>query len=168
MATANILWKSGNILGISVPMASNSRWARFGCTFRHQQFQGSVFFYSLRSNCSSSSANSVSKGKEYLVSSDEELIRQCEMTTFKASGPGGQHRNKRESAVRLKHIPTGITAQVLYLSDTYSQVQYYTSVSFALKLTFWPFIFQGCRGSITAQESCECLSSPSCSLGPKT
>ncbi|XP_009604125.1 uncharacterized protein LOC107763068 [Nicotiana tabacum] len=52
-------------------------------------------------------------GKEYLLMSDEELMRQCEMDTFKASGPGGQHRNKRESAVRLKHNPTGIVAQAV-------------------------------------------------------
>jgi protein subunit release factor B len=30
--------------------------------------------------------------------------------TFKASGPGGQHRNKRETAVRIRHLPSGITA----------------------------------------------------------
>ena len=29
-----------------------------------------------------------------------------------AAERGGQHRNKRESAVRLKHLPSGIIAQV--------------------------------------------------------
>ncbi|KAJ6422295.1 hypothetical protein OIU84_027282 [Salix udensis] len=49
----------------------------------------------------------------YLELTDDELMRQCEMDTFKSSGPGGQHRNKRESAVRLKHLPTGIIAQAV-------------------------------------------------------
>lgn len=53
------------------------------------------------------------QGRELLLLSDEQLMRQCEMGTFKTRGPGGQHRNKRESAVRLKHLPTGIIAQVI-------------------------------------------------------
>ncbi|KAJ0950784.1 putative peptide chain release factor class I/class II [Helianthus annuus] len=50
-------------------------------------------------------------GRELVAMSDEKLLSQCEMDTYKSSGPGGQHRNKRESAVRIKHIPTGIVAQ---------------------------------------------------------
>lgn len=29
---------------------------------------------------------------------------------YKSSGPGGQHKNKRFMAVRITHIPTGLTA----------------------------------------------------------
>nr|GEU85099.1 peptide chain release factor class I/class II [Tanacetum cinerariifolium] len=53
----------------------------------------------------------VSGGRELVGLSDEKLLSQCEMDTYKSSGPGGQHRNKRETAVRLKHLPTGIIAQ---------------------------------------------------------
>ncbi len=43
-----------------------------------------------------------------LPESDEELLRECEVETFRASGPGGQHVNKTESAVRLTHTPSGV------------------------------------------------------------
>jgi protein subunit release factor A len=40
---------------------------------------------------------------------DEALLKECDVEVFIGSGPGGQHRNKTESAVRLKHRPTGLT-----------------------------------------------------------
>lgn len=41
---------------------------------------------------------------------DDALLKQCTVRRTKASGPGGQHRNKTDSAVILTHTPTGITA----------------------------------------------------------
>jgi ribosome-associated protein len=36
------------------------------------------------------------------------LLSECDEEFFIASGPGGQHRNKTESGVRLLHRPTGV------------------------------------------------------------
>ena len=37
----------------------------------------------------------------------KDLERDCAISFFRASGPGGQHRNKTETGVRLVHRPTG-------------------------------------------------------------
>lgn len=43
---------------------------------------------------------------ELLSLDDRALLAQCEVDRFRASGPGGQKRNKTDSAVRLRHGPT--------------------------------------------------------------
>jgi len=46
---------------------------------------------------------------DYLAMDDKALLGECDINMYKSSGPGGQHRNKVSSAVRLRHRPTGIT-----------------------------------------------------------
>ena len=46
------------------------------------------------------------------------LLAECDVETFRSGGPGGQHANKVESAVRLTHRPTG---EAVTRRDTRSQ-----------------------------------------------
>jgi len=50
----------------------------------------------------------------------ETLEREVVVDTFRASGPGGQHVNKTESALRLTHLPSGV---VVTAQDSPSQLR---------------------------------------------
>lgn len=45
----------------------------------------------------------------WILADDDALLAECDVQTFRGPGPGGQHRNKTSSAVRLVHRPTGLS-----------------------------------------------------------
>lgn len=38
-------------------------------------------------------------------------ISDCEVETFRCGGPGGQNVNKRETGVRVRHVPSGAVSE---------------------------------------------------------
>jgi hypothetical protein len=49
---------------------------------------------------------------------DEKLLAECRFEAYRASGPGGQKKNKSSVAVRYTHLPSGIHASA---TDSRSQ-----------------------------------------------
>jgi peptide chain release factor 1 len=74
--------------------AGGHRWQRIPPTERKGRVQTSTITVAV-----------LAEPKEHeLVLRDEDL----EVTTMRGSGAGGQHRNKTDSAVRIRHLPTGV------------------------------------------------------------
>jgi hypothetical protein len=47
----------------------------------------------------------------WLRMADAALLRECTEERYKSGGPGGQRRNKVETALRVRHNPTGVIAK---------------------------------------------------------
>ena len=74
----------------------------------------------------------MAKYQPHPASLDEEaLYRQCEVRRLRRSGPGGQHRNKVETAIALSHTPTGTTAEA---SERRSQAENRAAALFRLRV----------------------------------
>jgi hypothetical protein len=65
------------------------------------------------------------------ASNPEQLWAECEVRRLRRSGPGGQHRNKVETAVNLRHQPTGVRAEA---NERRSQAQNRSLALFRLRV----------------------------------
>jgi len=90
--------------------------------------------------------------------SDAELLKLCETQAYKGSGPGGQHRNKTNSGVKVKLINVGIESyscddrsshinKILALKKLRLKIALQIREEPALQI---PFAFPGMDGRISA------------------
>jgi hypothetical protein len=82
---------------------------------------------------------------------EAQLLAQCAVDTYRASGPGGQKRNKTSSAVRLRHLPTGL---IVIAEESRSQ---HENKSRALK-RLWQALFLELRDPLPAGATAETVS----------
>ena len=61
----------------------------------------------------------------------QHLLTQCDIRHGRTSGPGGQHRNKVQTAITIRHRPTGIEAAA---SERRSQAQNLKKATFRLRV----------------------------------
>ncbi len=61
----------------------------------------------------------------------EKLLAECEIKRTRGSGPGGQHRNKVETAIVVEHKPTGLRGEA---SERRSQEQNRQQAVFRLRV----------------------------------
>lgn len=65
-----------------------------------------------------------------------ELLKQCDSRRTRRSGPGGQHRNKVETAAIITHRPTGVSAEAnerRSLAENQEQATFRLRVSLAIQ-----------------------------------
>lgn len=71
------------------------------------------------------------KGVHPSMLAEADFLRQCTFDTGRVSGPGGQHRNRVDTAVFIAHTPTGIDTQA---TERRSQIQNRARAIFRLRL----------------------------------
>ena len=59
---------------------------------------------------------------------NNDLLKECRVDTFRASGKGGQHVNKTDSAVRLTHLSTGVVVTCQRSEEHTSELQSRTNL----------------------------------------
>ena len=59
------------------------------------------------------------------------LLADCRVDRTRGSGPGGQHRNKTETAIVITHLPTGVRGEA---SERRSQAENLAQAKFRLRL----------------------------------
>jgi protein subunit release factor B len=89
-----------------------------------------------------------------LALDDEALLRDCREEFHIAGGPGGQHRNKSATAVRLTHEPTHVTVTA---TERRSQLQNRSAALERLRerlraLSFVPKVRRPTRATRGSQE----------------
>ena len=90
---------------------------------------------------------SVEKPYEHpAASSPEDLWAECQVRRLRRSGPGGQHRNKVETAVSLCHLPSSVRAEA---SERRSQAQNRSQALWRLRVNLALEVRQTCGPDYT-------------------
>src|SRR5947208_11340657 len=82
--------------------------------------------------------------------SDPQLLAQCEVDTYRASGPGGQKRNKTSSAVRIRHLPSAL---IVIAEESRSQHENRVKALKRLRQAFWLHLRETIRTEALASVS---------------